>query len=80
MTGKPHTTPDEIRRLMVAQVISSVRWTEGFADMAAAGMTAGFECGPGNVLAGLGKRIVPEAAITSIFDLAGAQEAAKLST
>ena len=80
VTGKPHTTPDEIRRLMVAQVISSVRWTEGFADMAAAGMTAGFECGPGNVLAGLGKRIVPEAAITSIFDLAGAQEAAKLST
>ena len=80
VTGKPHTTPDDIRRQMVAQVISSVRWTDGFADMAAAGMTVGFECGPGNVLAGLGKRIVPEATIASIFDLAGAQEAAKLST
>lgn len=78
VTGKPHGTPDEIRRLMVAQVVSSVRWTDGFADMAAAGMTAGFECGPGTVLAGLAKRIVPEASVASIFDLAGAQEAAKL--
>lgn len=80
VTGKPHTTPDDIRRQMVAQVVSSVRWTDCFAGMAAAGMTAGFECGPGTVLAGLGKRIVPEASLTSIFDLAGAQEAAKLST
>ena len=79
VTGKPHTTPDEIRRLMVAQVVSSVRWTDCFAAMAAAGMTAGFECGPGTVLAGLAKRIVPEAAVQNIFDLAGAQEAAKLS-
>ena len=79
VTGKPHTTPAEIRRLMVAQVVSSVRWTDCFADMAAAGMTAGFECGPGTVLAGLAKRIVPAAAVAGIFDLAGAQEAAKLS-
>ena len=77
-TGKPHADPDEIRRRMVAQVISSVRWTDCFTDMAAAGLTAGFECGPGTVLAGLAKRIVPDASITSIFDLAGAQEAAKL--
>ena len=79
-TGKPHADPDEIRRRMVAQVISSVRWTDCFTDMAAAGLTAGFECGPGTVLAGLSKRIVPEASVKSIFDLAGAQEAAKLST
>ncbi len=79
VTGKPHTTPDEIRRKMVEQVVSSVRWTDCFADMAAAGMTAGFECGPGTVLSGLSKRIVPEASVKSIFDLAGAQEAAKLS-
>ena len=78
VTGQPHTTPEEIRRRMVAQVHSSVRWTDCFAGMAAAGMTAGFECGPGTVLAGLGKRIVSEVAVASIFDLAGAQEAAKL--
>jgi [acyl-carrier-protein] S-malonyltransferase len=80
VTGQPHSTPDEIRRRMVAQVVSSVRWTDSYAGMAAAGMTAACECGPGTVLAGLGKRIVPEAAVHSIFDLAGAQEAAKLLT
>lgn len=78
VTGQPHTTPDEIRRLMVAQVVSAVRWTDCFAGMAAAGMTHGFECGPGTVLGGLAKRIVPESSVTSIFDLAGAREAAKL--
>lgn len=79
VTGKPHAVPDEIRRQMVAQVVSSVRWTDCFSDMAASGMTAGFECGPGAVLAGLAKRIVPEASVKSIFDLAGAQEVARLS-
>jgi len=78
VTGKPHTTPDEIRRLMVAQVVSSVRWTDCFANMAAAGLTTGFECGPGTVLSGLATRIVPGSSLKSIFDLAGAQEAAKL--
>jgi [acyl-carrier-protein] S-malonyltransferase len=78
VTGKPHTTPDEIRRLMVAQVVSSVRWTDCFTDMAAAGLKSGFECGPGTVLSGLAARIVPESSLKSIFDLAGAQEAAKL--
>ena len=78
VTGKLHADPDEIRRLMVAQVVSSVRWTDGVADMVAAGMTSGCECGPGTVLAGLVKRIAPDVPIASIFDLAGAQEAAKL--
>ena len=46
VTGQLHTTPEEIRRLMVAQVVSSVRWTDCFAGLAAAGLTPGFECGP----------------------------------
>ena len=78
VTGKPHAMPDEIRQGMVAQVVSSVRWTASIADMVAAGMTAACECGPGTVLAGLVKRIAPEVPVASIFDLAGAQEAAKL--
>ena len=80
VTGQPHTTPEEIRRGVVAQVVSSVRWTECYAGMAQAGLTTAFECGPGTVLAGLAKRIAPEPAVASIFDLAGAQEAAKLSS
>ncbi len=78
VTGKPHGEPADIRRRMVDQVVSSVRWTDGVGDMVAAGMTAGCECGPGTVLAGLVKRIASDVPIASIFDLAGAQEAAKL--
>ncbi len=78
VTGRPHTTPDEIRRRMAAQVVSSVRWTDCFADMVAAGMTVAGECGPGTVLAGLGKRIAPEVTVHGIFDLAGARDAATL--
>lgn len=79
VTGQPHAAePGEIRRRMVEQVVRGVRWTDCFAGMAAAGMTAAFECGPGSVLAGLGKRIVPEVAVHGIFDLAGAREAATL--
>ncbi len=79
VTGQPHGAPDEIRQRMVDQVVSSVRWTDCFTGMVAAGMDSALECGPGTVLAGLGKRIASEVPIRGIFDLAGAQEAAKLS-
>lgn len=78
VTGRPHTTPEEIRRLMVQQVVASVRWSDCFAGLVASGLQTGFECGPGTVLSGLAKRIAPAATLRSIFDLAGAQEAAKL--
>ena len=78
VTGRPHTTPDSIRHGMVEQVVSSVRWTDCFSDMAAAGMDLAVECGPGSVLAGLGKRIDPAVKVLNIFNLAGAREAAKL--
>ena len=80
VTGKPHPAdPAEIRRLMVAQVHSSVRWTDCFSDMiSAGGMQDAFECGPGTVLAGLAKRMTPTCPVYNIFDLAGAAEAAKL--
>ncbi len=78
VTGQPHTTPEEIRRLMVQQVVSSVRWTDCFASMTAAGMSEGLECGPGSVLGGLAKRMPEPVPVRSIFDLAGAQETAKL--
>ena len=78
VTGQPHGAPEEIRRRMVEQVVSSVRWTDDYAGMVAAGMTQAFECGPGTVLAGLAKRMAPGAEVHGIFDLAGARDAAKL--
>lgn len=79
VTGKPHTTPDEIRQRMVEQVYSSVKWVDCIKDMVSSGMNAAWECGPGKVLAGLMRRIDSNVAVQNIFDLATAQEAAKLS-
>jgi len=58
VTGKPVQKADEIRRLLVDQVTSPVRWEESVAAMAAAGAVKFVEIGPGKVLQGLAKRIV----------------------
>ncbi len=55
-----HTTPDAIRAALAAQAASPVRWVETIRAMAGRGVTHVVECGPGKVLAGLTKRIVPE--------------------
>jgi [acyl-carrier-protein] S-malonyltransferase len=55
-----HSTPDAIRAALAAQAAHPVRWVETIRAMAARGVTHVVECGPGKVLAGLSKRIVPE--------------------
>jgi [acyl-carrier-protein] S-malonyltransferase len=59
VTAGPVSDPAEIRRCLVEQVTGTVRWREGVAAMAAAGVTDIVEVGAGKVLAGLAKRIVP---------------------
>jgi len=68
VTGKPHGTPDEIRRAMLAQVTGSVHWYEGIDAMTAAGVTRFIECGPGKVLSGLIKRIAGDAQLCNVQD------------
>lgn len=53
----PTEDPDEIRKLLVAQVTGRVRWRESVAWMADAGVTSLVELGAGKVLSGLAKRI-----------------------
>ncbi|MCK5894707.1 MAG: ACP S-malonyltransferase [Endozoicomonadaceae bacterium] len=48
---------DQIRDNLVQQLYSPVRWAESIRLIAEAGISHLYECGPGNVLAGLGKRI-----------------------
>ncbi|HXW71559.1 MAG TPA: ACP S-malonyltransferase [Methylocella sp.] len=62
----PVTDPEEIRKLLVAQVTRLVRWRESAAYMASQGVSCFVECGSGKVLSGLIKRIVPEARSVSI--------------
>jgi len=62
----PVQEPDEIRKLLVAQVTGTVRWRESVAFMASEGTTLFVECGAGKVLSGLLKRIAEKATGISI--------------
>jgi [acyl-carrier-protein] S-malonyltransferase len=68
VTGLLHGSPDEIRRLMVRQVTSSVRWVSCVRTLQQAGIRRYVECGPGKVLTGLVRRIDKEAAVHNIQD------------
>ena len=59
--AKPHTSPDEIKANLVAQLTASVRWTQTVEQMIADGATDFTECGPGAVLQGLIKKINKDA-------------------
>ena len=58
--GKPHTNPDEIKQNLIAQLTSSVRWTQCVQNMIADGATDFTECGPGKALQGMIAKISKE--------------------
>lgn len=51
--AKAHTSPDEIKANLIAQLTASVRWTQEVQNMIAAGATDFTECGPGKALQGM---------------------------
>ena len=53
-------TPDAIRSSLARQAASPVRWVETIQAFAHRGVTHIVECGPGKVLAGLSRKIVPD--------------------
>lgn len=57
VTAQPVKKADEIRELLYKQLTHPVRWLETIENMIADGATDFYEVGPGNVLAGLVKRI-----------------------
>ncbi len=57
VTAKATTSPDEIKKNLVAQLTSPVRWTQTIQNMIAAGLTEIVEVGPGAVLQGLMRKI-----------------------
>jgi [acyl-carrier-protein] S-malonyltransferase len=69
VTAQPHGAPDEIRRLLVEQVTSSVRWEESMRYLLAQGFSRFVELGPGKALGGFLKRIDPNAQSFNISDI-----------
>jgi len=73
VTAEPLTQADAIRRELIAQVTSPVRWIASVRRMSAAGVDTFVEIGPGSVLTGLIKRIAPDARLMNVSDLASAR-------
>lgn len=70
VTASFEQTADEVKKNLIAQVAGPVRWTETIQKLTDEGYTHFVECGPGKVLAGLIKRIAPEAVVFSVGDSA----------
>ena len=64
--GKPHTNPDEIKQNLIAQLTSSVRWTQSVQNMIADGADDFTECGPGKALQGMIVKINREVNVQGI--------------
>jgi [acyl-carrier-protein] S-malonyltransferase len=67
--------PQKIRDALVRQAASPVRWVETINRMREMGVTHVIECGPGKVLAGMTKRIWPEAQSFALADRASLEQA-----
>jgi len=55
--AQPHTEPEEIRQLLVQQVVNPVRWEDSMRYLLGEGHDLFYEVGPGRTLRGLMKRI-----------------------
>lgn len=63
--GRPHTSPEEIKANLIAQLTAPVRWTQIVENMMEDGIISFVELGPGNVLQGLISKISPTAMVES---------------
>ncbi len=67
-TALPSTDPEELRRELVAQIYSPVRWAESVKLMHDNGCDVFIEVGPGQVLTGLAKRTISGARFLNVQD------------
>jgi [acyl-carrier-protein] S-malonyltransferase len=66
VTAHAHGEPQEIKRLLVEQIVSPVRWDQTMQTLVSAGEARFIELAPGKTLAGLAKRINRRLAVESI--------------
>lgn len=64
--AKAVTNIDEIKENLIAQLTAPVKWSQSVQAMVNDGATNYYECGPGNVLQGLVKKIAREVSAQSV--------------
>ena len=72
VTSKPENNPVNIKKLLIEQICSTVRWRESLINMAEQKVTDFIEIGPGKVLTGMAKRTLKDIncfSINSIDDM-----------
>jgi len=72
VTSKPENNPESIKKLLVEQICSTVRWRESLINMSKENVTNFIEIGPGKVLSGMVKRTLKNIncfSINSIDDM-----------
>jgi len=69
VTAKEYKETDEIKKLLIKQIESPVRWRESIEYMISSGTNTFIEIGPGKVLSGLIKRINKEVKVLNIDSL-----------
>ncbi len=60
VTSKPENNPENIKKLLVEQICSTVRWRESILNMSKEKVTNFIEIGPGKVLSGMVKRTIKD--------------------
>jgi len=69
VSARPLETPEQVRRELLAQLTSPVRWAQTIEFIHSRGVGRFVEIGPGKVLSGLVRRTVPQAELRSIGEL-----------
>ena len=71
VTAEAAENPDDIRTLMARQLCSPVRWYDSMQRLYHEGVRTFVEVGPGRVLAGLLKKILPKDSGCRVFSVNG---------
>jgi len=74
VTAQPEDSAARIMKNLLLQLENPVRWEEIIRQMGADGFTHFFEAGPGKVLQGLNRRILPDSTTVSIGTVVGIEE------
>jgi [acyl-carrier-protein] S-malonyltransferase len=72
VTAKPVNEPSEIKKLLIEQIYSTVKWRESMIKMSESNVSNYIEIGPGKVLTGMVKRTIKNVncfSINSITDI-----------